>query len=502
MGFFWGLAACARRRRTAALMTLLSWSGFSWAASPGADGVDRVAQTAVQDAYALNISLASAIQSIASLGGYDVSAVPPGGSSSAPAGVSLAGQASPIGQAAALWPLASLDAALNVSATALSMRYGADHDVFVDMSYWDRGDSSLRMVYGSRSPANSLQGKASEQVGVDLELAVAGGVLHAHTERRLDADASADTARLSSVQYGYAGSLGAIAYGADYVRTGSAYKDFLRLGGSALRPDREAESVWLSLPVSDRVSLRASTEQLRKGLGDATQKPGYIDELAGLKADFVFQQWPYVGSSLWYREGRRSADALAPTDVEGGGVRSEGATLELRNAWGNHSFSASRASSYGGFGETVSQSLNSTLYPAAGLSFGLDAASDEDSTRTAVGLWLGTYTSDTLWASFAPSAKRFTLTWTRYSDGYSTLDRSVDYSETYESVTVRLESIHVLRRRLPLALTLQTSAYTDRVYSSQSADDVALWLQLGRPNLVRPRARRLYSARSGVLFGP
>ncbi|HEX5419141.1 MAG TPA: hypothetical protein VFY39_04010 [Gammaproteobacteria bacterium] len=403
------------------------------------------------------------------------------------------------------WSVAALDSVIRSASAPLSTRYDSHGNVIVDMSYWDTADSSLRMVYGNRlrsQPATPSAEKLDEQVGIDLNLALGTGLFHLRTERGLAAAGAGNTMNddsLTSLQYGYSANLGKLRYGADYVQAGNAYSDFLKMGGAKPVRDQESTTVWTRVPLNHRVSLQASTEESRKDLDGARNQPHYIDELTGLKAHFVLANRPYLGSSLWYREGLRSADYVPEGQTYGDGdVRSSGAAFEMRNDWGTHSITASQAVTYGGAAgwtdQNISQSLASTLYPYNWLTFGLDLSSSEDSTRSSDGPWSGRHRSKALWASYNPPAKSFTVTCSGYSDSYSTGDGSTRYSESYTNFTVAFDRFSVLETRMPLALTLQFSAYADEVYSSQNTNDVTLWLRFGRGGLIQSGAREWYLA--------
>lgn len=511
------LAALGRRRAGALLLTAW-WTCAAPTASfgGGTPGTDSLALAAAAPSSFASLALGvSPLDAGLSLASY----VPAGRPSlGALLSRSSAAQASwvPIGDErtdsapAALqdeisdWTGVTLDEALPSAAPPVSTRYDSDDNVFVDMSCWDTDQSSLRMVYGNRADRQAAApavGKADEEVGIDLSLALGAGVFHARTERGLIDSAPTspvDEDALTAFQYGYSANLGRLRYGADYALAGSEYSDLLGMGGAKPKRDHETTTLWTRLPVSRRVSLQASTEELRKDLGAAPGKPRYVDELTGLKAHFVLANRPYLGSSFWYQQGLRSADYLPDGQAYGDGdVRSSGAALEMHNGWSSHSFTTNEAVAYdrleGWADQTVSQSLDSTLYPYGGLTLGITLTSSEDSTRSAGARWLGTYRSEALWARYSPPRKRFSLSWSGYSDGYSTLDGSTDYSESYTNLTVAFEDFSLLATRLPLALTLQFSAYADAVYSSQNTNDMTLWLRLGKGRPARPRRRERYS---------
>ena len=401
----------------------------------------------------------------------------------------------PLAMDAASAPLSppKLDLALASSAAPVSTRYDSHNDLLVDMSWWNAGDSSLRLLYGDHLQWQAAPNQTNQQVGLDLSLALGGGLFHARTERALGAPGSGDLSagELTAVQYGYAANLGKVRYGADYVQAGSAYTKLFETDGPNPERNHATTTLWTRVPLTDRVSLQASAQQLRKDLDSAPDKPSYIDDLTGLKAHIVFMaEQPYVGSSLWFQEGLRSTQYLGEASAPGeGDVRNSGAALEVSNAWGRHSFTTTQAVAYntsaGWIDHSISQSLSSTVYPYSWLTLGLAVTASEDSTRTGGSLWLGTDQSEMMWASYSPPERRVTLTWSGSAHGYSTLDGSTDYSQTYENFSVKFDKFSLLGATMPLALTLQFSTYADQVYSTQSTNDVALWLQFGRGKPTR-----------------
>lgn len=403
------------------------------------------------------------------------------------------------GNSSLLSPL-TLKLPLQAAPAPVSTRYDSHHNnMLVDMSWWHVGDSSLRMLYGDhlQSQAASSANPADQQVGLDLNLALGDGLFHARTSRALAAPDSGQfsVTDLTSLQYGYAANLGKIRYGADYVHAGSAYNQIFEADGPTPQPNDATTTLWTRVPLTSRFSLQASKQQLRKALAGTPGKPSYVDDLTGLKAHFVLlAQRPYMGSSLWYEEGLRNTQYVSEGSMPGdGNVRSSGAAFQVSNAWGSHSFATSQTVAYdattGGLNQSLSQSLSSTVYPYNWFSLGLSATASEDTTQTGSSLWLGTYKSEAMWASYTPPQRHLTLTWSGSAHGYSTLDKSSDYSQTYENFTVKFDRFSLLGASMPLALTLQFSTYSDQVYSTQNTNDVALWLQFGRGELASRIAR-------------
>ena len=389
----------------------------------------------------------------------------------------------------------------------VSTRYDARNNLIVDMAYWDTDESSLTMTYGNRAGLRTLGSSARapyEQVAVNLEAPVSTGRFYARTEQGVAPNGQSSRSGINAealrlLQYGFSGESGKLGYGADYSYAGSEYENFLSPGGGKPERDRERSRLWAKWPLGNRLSLEASTGQQRKDLDRGLDKPHYIDQVAGLSTNLVLSHWPYLSTSVWYKEGERNTE-YAPEGKAHyqGEVQTSGASLYFQNGWSGHGISASYSDTYdqlrpARFGESVSHYFYSNLYPTDTISLGAAVSINEDLNQSPGYLWSGTYTSESVWATIAPPQKNFSLSWSGYVDGYATLDGSTEYSGFYSNVTLAFDELMLFDERMPLAFTVQYADYIDKVYPSANTEGITFWLQLGRsPAFSRQGSRRRY----------
>ena len=367
----------------------------------------------------------------------------------------------------------------------VTMRYRPGRPAVVDMAYWDTGESSLRMSYadraGLRAPGSSPR-DPYRQVALDLEAPLPSGSFYVRTAQgataalqrtQLDSDAQA----WRRLQYGFSERAGRLQYGADYSFVGSDYEDFL--SPNPVR-DGETSMLWARWPLGDRVSFKASTSERLNARGSGATH--VVDQLSGLSTSLVLSRWPFLGTSIWYREGDRNAAQAPAGYLED--VRSSGASLSFRNDWGDHGVSTTYGDTFdrmrpGRVGESVSHYVYASVHPADAISLGAAFSVNEDLMRSPGYLWSGRYTSESLWATFSPPETNFSLSWSGYADGYAALDASTDYDGLYGSVTLAFEDFLLFDTQVPLAFTLQYGDYIDHVYPAANSDATTFWLHFG-----------------------
>jgi hypothetical protein len=368
----------------------------------------------------------------------------------------------------------------------VSERYDAQDRLYVDMSYWRTTSTTLRMVYGHRAASGWPAVRAEpgkEQVGIDLDLDLGSAKFHATSGRLVGAAGPvAEDAGQALVQYRLTSGHGKLRYGAQYAQAGSEYEDYLSLSDSPFEKQHETTTLWTQVALSDRLSLRALTEQRSNRPAEDAARPRYVDELTGLKLNFVLKSWPYVGTSVWYREGVRD---MAGTPARGEDITRSGASLSLRTGWGTQSLTSSLSTVGGGWlstpaNEQLSQSLNLKFNPGRHVSLGATFSVGESSKHGEDGPWAASYSSEAVWATFDPRGRNYSLTWSGNHNGYSTQDGSADYARAYTKLTLAFDSISLFEVRVPLEVTLRLSGYANDGFPHTNTSDTAVWLRFGR----------------------
>jgi hypothetical protein len=249
--------------------------------------------------------------------------------------------------------------------------------------------------------------------------------------------------------------------------------------------DKEVAKFWTDWSVGNLLSLNMSAEEQKEIIDQRPDKSRYVDRFTGLSADLALSEWPYVTSSVWYKEGVRNTYFVpVGRDSYEGEVQSSGVSLSLRNSWSSHSLTASFSDSYDRFrpetlAESVSQSFSSSLFPTRTLSIGAAVSLNEDWIQNPGYLWSGKYFTESVWATISPQNRDFRVTFSQYADNYATLDGATSYGGLYNSITLAFDKLHLFDQAVPFAFTVQQGDYFNYVDPAGSTQDTTFRLQFG-----------------------
>lgn len=382
----------------------------------------------------------------------------------------------------------------------INAEYDNQENLLVGMNLYSSPDADVSISYGSRGnsikPWNVQSDDPYEQLALNVDVPLLSvGRAYARTEQAKSAEwqspAQATEDDWGLLQYGLSAQFGSFEVGSSYDKVGADYDPFLYKEGRSPQRDTES-STFYSKWTQGRLSVKGSYGTSRRNLNPRGNQAQYEDTLAGVSADVQLLSWPYLSSSVWYRDGDRETFSTPNLgDRYAGGIQTVGGSLYLETGWGSQSLSTNIMdtddSVRSGRGmKGVSYDYYLEAYPAKNLSMavGLSASSDDFSD---IGYrWSGKSLGQSAWMKYRVPRKPYSIGWSGYIDAYDTLDNYTNYSWKNADVYIQFDRVPTLGGRLPfevelpLTISLGYSDYQDRIYPQFDSDDVTLWLQIGR----------------------